>query len=179
LDLIRQTSSIWQNGRYLDIGGSNPPVRVNQKKYSLKNITIIRITMSLDFLQVESGSNHEQNNGSQSGDQQLGVTTPGTGVPPAGMQKPVGAERTRRQRTQDTKPTGKTESLSYYPNQTDQSVEYLSITLTPEEFRGYLKGNIIAHTSTKDVEDYAKALVYTRLLNEFVTTGKITVTKEE
>jgi len=56
-------------------------------------------------------------------------------------------------------------------------IEYLMISMTPEEYKGFLKGNIIKYVIRADekngVDDYQKAIVYSKWLEEFVRTGTI------
>ena len=48
------------------------------------------------------------------------------------------------------------------------TIDYLKAKLTPDEFRGFLKGNIIKYLSRAEAkggdEDYAKALWYSAFL---------------
>lgn len=49
-------------------------------------------------------------------------------------------------------------------NKSIQPIEYMKAIMTPEQFRGFLKGNIIKYISRADNkggrEDYKKAMVY-------------------
>ena len=67
----------------------------------------------------------------------------------------------------------------HYEAQKIQPIQYLQNALSPEEFRGYLKGNVIKYLSRAErkngAQDYQKAAVYARWLEEFTRTGKITV----
>ena len=94
---------------------------------------------------------------------------PGTsGGMPAGDPKPTDASAKRR----PAKRSGHTAASG-------NIVETLMATLSPEEFKGYLKGNIIALTLS-GAEDSAKTLMmYTKWLNDFMTNGKIVIPKEE
>ena len=51
-----------------------------------------------------------------------------------------------------------------------ETIDYLKAKLSPEEFRGFLKGNIIKYTSRAEhkngMEDYQKAQWYVNKLNE-------------
>jgi len=96
-----------------------------------------------------------------------------------GDQKPVVNPEGDGKRTRKPKDGKKSESLSNYAGHSGNVVETLAFSLTPDEFKGYLKGNIIAFT-LGGTDDSAKSLVqYTKWLNEFITTGKITNQKEE
>ena len=52
----------------------------------------------------------------------------------------------------------------HYTAQTVQPIEYMEITMTPEQFEGYLLGNVIKYISRyrhkNGVEDLRKAKVY-------------------
>ena len=65
----------------------------------------------------------------------------------------------------------------HYEHQTIQPIMYLQSALTPEEFKGFLKGNIIKYLSRAEqkngVEDYMKASSYAQWLEEFTKNGKI------
>ena len=66
---------------------------------------------------------------------------------------------------------------AHYGAQTMMPIEYLMIAMTADQFRGYLKGNIIKYVSRADskngVEDYQKLIVYSKWLEEFERTGTI------
>jgi hypothetical protein len=72
--------------------------------------------------------------------------------------------------------------LPHYMNQRVQPIRYMHQSMSDEAFKGFLKGNIIKYIMREDrknkQEDVAKALVYMNWLNEFVTTGNITVPGE-
>jgi hypothetical protein len=65
----------------------------------------------------------------------------------------------------------------YYKKMRVQPIEYLMIVMSPEQYKGYLKGNIIKYVSRADskngLDDYQKAIVYARWLEEFERTGTI------
>ena len=93
---------------------------------------------------------------------------PGVGGMPAGDSKPAegGAKRRPAKRSGHTAASG-------------NIVETLMVTLSPEEFKGYLKGNIIALTLS-GADDSAKTLMmYTKWLNDFMVNGRIVISKEE
>lgn len=63
-------------------------------------------------------------------------------------------------------------SPSHYQHGGIETIEVIQTMLTPEEFRGYCKGNIIKYRERapykgKEEEDYAKALKY----KEFMEVG--------
>ncbi len=53
-------------------------------------------------------------------------------------------------------------------NKKIQPIEFMKASMTPEEYRGFLKGNIIKYISRAEEkggkEDYKKALVYMQWL---------------
>jgi hypothetical protein len=53
-------------------------------------------------------------------------------------------------------------------NKSIQPIEYMRVALTLEEYRGFLKGNIIKYISRAEakggIEDYKKAFVYVEWL---------------
>ena len=61
-------------------------------------------------------------------------------------------------------------SPEHYKTQTIQPIDYMRSCLTSDEFRGFLKGNILKYISRADKkngrEDYEKALVYLEWLIE-------------
>jgi len=71
------------------------------------------------------------------------------------------------------------ESPKHYSSQKIQPIEYMKECLSSEEFKGYLKGNIIKYISRAEKkngnEDYQKAATFSKWLEEFTTTGEITV----
>ena len=67
----------------------------------------------------------------------------------------------------------------HYTAQTVQAIEYMEITMTPEQYEGYLLGNIIKYTSRyrhkhkNALDDLRKAKVYMGWLVDHVAdTGK-------
>lgn len=68
---------------------------------------------------------------------------------------------------------------SHYMNLKIQPLMVMLNDLSNDEFKGYLKGNIIKYVLRAErkngSEDYAKAAFYAKLLDEFVRTGKITL----
>ena len=70
----------------------------------------------------------------------------------------------------------------HYTAQPIQPIRVMHLILTPDEFRGFLKGNIIKYITRADFkggqEDLDKADVYARWLIEFNCTGDITVPGE-
>ena len=70
---------------------------------------------------------------------------------------------------------------SHYASQSIQPIEYMMAVMTPEQFVGYLWGNVIKYDSRwgkkNGVEDLNKSEVYRNWLVEFLNTGKITVSK--
>ena len=80
------------------------------------------------------------------------------------------------------KPEKNVAELPHYMGQKVQPIEYMKISMTSEEFKGYLKGNVLKYVSRAEskngIEDYEKAQVYLNWLLEFVKTGKITVAGE-
>lgn len=66
---------------------------------------------------------------------------------------------------------------THYGVQRIMPIEYLMICMSAEQFKGYLKGNIIKYVSRADskngVEDYQKLIVYSKWLEEFERTGTI------
>ena len=61
-------------------------------------------------------------------------------------------------------------------------IQYMQVALTPEEFKGFLKGNIIKYIARAEQKggaaDYYKAHVYANWLSEFTTNGEITFNEE-
>ena len=75
-----------------------------------------------------------------------------------------------------------TPDVAHQPHYTSmgiQPIQFMAAALTPDEFRGFLKGNIIKYTTRASrkggIEDVKKAQVYMRWLHEFETTGTITI----
>lgn len=70
---------------------------------------------------------------------------------------------------------------AHYSAQKMMPIEYLMITMSAEQFKGYLKGNIIKYVSRADtkngLEDYQKLIVYSKWLEEFERTGTIIFSK--
>lgn len=68
---------------------------------------------------------------------------------------------------------------SHYMNLKIQPLMVMLNDLSNDEFKGYLKGNIIKYVLRAERkngnEDYAKAAFYAKLLDEFVRTGTITL----
>lgn len=68
---------------------------------------------------------------------------------------------------------------SHYMNLKIQPLMVMLNDLSSDEFKGYLKGNIIKYVLRAERkngnEDYAKAAFYAKLLDEFVRTGTITL----
>ena len=68
---------------------------------------------------------------------------------------------------------------SHYMNLKIQPLIVMMNDLSNDEFKGYLKGNIIKYVLRAERkngnEDYAKAAFYAKLLDEFVRTGTITL----
>ena len=68
---------------------------------------------------------------------------------------------------------------SHYMNLKIQPLIVMLKDLSPDEFKGYLKGNIIKYVLRAERkngnEDYAKAAFYAKLLEEFTKTGTITL----
>ena len=62
-------------------------------------------------------------------------------------------------------------------DQTIPPIQYMQSVMTAEEFKGFLKCNIIKYIARADQKggaaDYYKAYVYARWLSEFATFGKI------
>ena len=60
----------------------------------------------------------------------------------------------------------------HYTAQTVQAIEYMEITMTPEQYEGYLLGNVIKYTSRyrakNGLDDLRKAKVYMGWLVEHV-----------
>jgi hypothetical protein len=56
-------------------------------------------------------------------------------------------------------------------NKKIQPIEYMRANMSPEEFKGFLKGNIIKYISRAEEkggkEDYEKAMVYLKWLIEY------------
>lgn len=72
--------------------------------------------------------------------------------------------------------------LPHYTSQSIQPIRFMQASMSPDEFKGFLKGNIIKYVmrekSKNRNEDIAKALVYCKWLDEYVRTGNITVAGE-
>lgn len=70
-------------------------------------------------------------------------------------------------------------SPEHYSIQNIQPIEYMIVCLSKDEFKGYLKGNIIKYISRAERkngdEDYQKAAQFSKWLEEFTTTGSITL----
>lgn len=68
---------------------------------------------------------------------------------------------------------------SHYSSQKIQPIVYMMDTMTPEQFKGYLKGNVIKYISRyqrkNGIEDLEKAKVYLSWLIEFEKEGEITL----
>jgi hypothetical protein len=75
------------------------------------------------------------------------------------------------------------ETPKYYGDLKMMPIEYLMISMNKDEFKGYLKGNIVKYIIRADnkngIDDYQKACVYARWLEEFVRTGTIVFSKGE
>lgn len=76
--------------------------------------------------------------------------------------------------TKDLCNSGKPQDQVHYKNNVIQPIILMQLTLTPEEFVGFLKGNIIKYTmraGKKEGEsvdkDKEKALAYKKLLERF------------
>lgn len=73
--------------------------------------------------------------------------------------------------------------LNHYMAQKIQPIRFMQASLTPEAFKGFLKGNIVKYVMREDkkngLEDVKKAQVYANWLVEFSETGNITVTGEK
>lgn len=73
--------------------------------------------------------------------------------------------------------------LPHYTKQAIQPIRFMQASMTPDEFKGFLKGNIVKYVmrerSKNKNEDVAKALVYAKWLDEYVRTGNITVPGEQ
>lgn len=61
-------------------------------------------------------------------------------------------------------------SPSHYTQGGIETIDYIKAKLTPEEFRGYVKGNVIKYISRAEhkggIEDYKKAHKYLSFLLE-------------
>ena len=72
--------------------------------------------------------------------------------------------------------------LPHYMAMPIQPIRFFQASMSPEAFKGFLKGNVIKYTMREDkkngIEDLQKAKVYMDWLIEFVTTGDITVPGE-
>jgi hypothetical protein len=70
----------------------------------------------------------------------------------------------------------------HYKSQAVEPIEYMMMCMSPDEFRGFLRGNALKYLSRADKkngkDDYAKALVYVRWLDEYCRTGRITPLRE-
>jgi hypothetical protein len=68
---------------------------------------------------------------------------------------------------------------SHYTGLPIQPIVLMLRDLPPEQFIGYLKGNALKYLLRADgkngTEDYAKAAVYAKWLDEFMNTGTITL----
>lgn len=65
-----------------------------------------------------------------------------------------------------------------------ETIDYLKAFLTPEEYKGYLKGTLIAYVSRapykeNESQDYKKAAWYAEKLKEINTSDKLYYSKEE
>jgi hypothetical protein len=73
--------------------------------------------------------------------------------------------------------------LPHYMAQKIQPIRFMQASLSPEAFKGFLKGNIVKYVMREHmkngIEDVKKAQVYTNRLVEFCTTGDITVPGEK
>jgi hypothetical protein len=73
--------------------------------------------------------------------------------------------------------------VPHYNCQAIEPIEYMGLTFTPDEFKGYLKGNIIKYISRANqkngIDDYKKARVYIDWLIEYTETGKVTRLSEK
>jgi hypothetical protein len=67
----------------------------------------------------------------------------------------------------------------HYEKQGIQPITLMASNLTVDEFKGFLRGNVIKYVLRaplkNGIEDYKKALTYLTWLIEFSETGKITV----
>ena len=72
--------------------------------------------------------------------------------------------------------------LFHYMTQKIQPIRFMQASLSPEAFKGFLKGNIVKYVMREGykngLEDVKKAQVYTNWLVEFYETGNITVPGE-
>ena len=72
--------------------------------------------------------------------------------------------------------------LPHYMAMKIQPIRFMQSSMTPEEFKGFLKGNLIKYvmreTRKNGLEDIKKAQVYTNWLVEYCETGNITVPGE-
>jgi len=67
---------------------------------------------------------------------------------------------------------------SHYTTGGIETIEVLKAKLTPEEFKGYLKGNILKYMlratyKGKEAQDYEKALWYQNYLCKWVNDGGV------
>lgn len=112
------------------------------------------------------------------------------------------ADETHTETDDDIKKYAHTSSTNYLPdlvmeafkmNDVTRQSHYMRLNIQPlmlmfndlskDEFKGYLKGNIIKYVLRAEMkggnEDYAKAAFYAKLLDEFVRTGKITLPERD
>jgi hypothetical protein len=72
--------------------------------------------------------------------------------------------------------------LPHYMTQKIQPIRFMQASLSPEAFKGFLKGNVVKYIMREGykngIEDIRKAQVYTNWLVEFCETGNITVPGE-
>lgn len=72
--------------------------------------------------------------------------------------------------------------LPHYMQQRIQPIRFMQASMSSDEFKGFLKGNIIKYTMREGrkngLEDIKKAQVYVNWLVEFCETGNITVPGE-
>jgi hypothetical protein len=68
---------------------------------------------------------------------------------------------------------------SHYKDMGMQPWTVMQVVLTPEEFRGYLKGNVIKYSmragKKPDSDDAGKAVHYRAKLDEFNATGRTSI----
>ena len=68
---------------------------------------------------------------------------------------------------------------NHYKDMGMQPWTVMQAVLTPEEFRGYLKGNIIKYSmragKKADSDDTGKAVHYRQKLDEFNTSGNVSI----
>jgi hypothetical protein len=72
-------------------------------------------------------------------------------------------------------------TLPHYTSQQIQPIEYMVASMEPQQFIGFLKGNVIKYISRADkknkTEDLHKARVYLNWLIEYTEIQTITVKK--